>query len=305
MINEEALEVSLNWIDVQLAEISEVVTGNTPSTKDKENYGSYLPFIKPPQLLNSVISDSDVSLSEKGIKTARVLPENSILVSCIGNLGKTAINKVEVASNQQINAIVPSTKLNPKFIFYQTQSTKFLHQLEENSSATTIPIVNKSKFEKLEISLCPINEQNRIVDKIETLFSEVDAGIENLTLAKRQLEQYRQSLLKHAFEGKLTAKWREEYAKNHGKSLPSADELLKQVQTARQDYYDQQIADWEQAIAAWEEQGKEGTKPRKPSKLSEIEVFESEGMPQNWIKICAESTCDFITKGTTPSKEKL
>ena len=280
MINEEALEVSLNWIDVQLAEISEVVTGNTPSTKDKENYGSYLPFIKPPQLLNSVISDSDVSLSEKGIKTARVLPENSILVSCIGNLGKTAINKVEVASNQQINAIVPSTKLNPKFIFYQTQSTKFLHQLEENSSATTIPIVNKSKFEKLEISLCPINEQNRIVDKIETLFSEVDAGIENLTLAKRQLEQYRQSLLKHAFEGKLTAKWREEYAEKYGKALPSADELLEQIQTARQDYYDQQIADWEQAVKDWEEQGKEGAKPRKPSKLYSVtDIDNMENLP--------------------------
>lgn len=280
MINEEALEVSLNWIDVQLAEISEVVTGNTPSTKDKENYGSYLPFIKPPQLLNSVISDSDVSLSEKGIKTARVLPENSILVSCIGNLGKTAINKVEVASNQQINAIVPSTKLNPKFIFYQTQSTKFLHQLEENSSATTIPIVNKSKFEKLEISLCPINEQNRIVDKIETLFSEVDAGIENLTLAKRQLEQYRQSLLKHAFEGKLTAKWREEYAEKYGKSLPNADELLEQIQTARQDYYDQQIADWEQAVKDWEEQGKEGAKPRKPSKLYSVtDIDNMENLP--------------------------
>lgn len=280
MINEEALEVSLNWIDVQLAEISEVVTGNTPSTKDKENYGSYLPFIKPPQLLNSVISDSDVSLSEKGMKTARVLPENSILVSCIGNLGKTAINKVEVASNQQINAIVPSTKLNPKFIFYQTQSTKFLHQLEENSSATTIPIVNKSKFEKLEISLCPINEQNRIVDKIETLFSEVDAGIENLTLAKRQLEQYRQSLLKHAFEGKLTAKWREEYAEKYGKALPSADELLEQIQTARQDYYDQQIADWEQAVKLWEEQGKEGVKPRKPSKLDSVtDIDNMENLP--------------------------
>lgn len=276
MINEEALEVSLNWIDVQLAEISEVVTGNTPSTKDKENYGSYLPFIKPPQLLNSVISDSDVSLSEKGIKTARVLPENSILVSCIGNLGKTAINKVEVASNQQINAIVPSTKLNPKFIFYQTQSTKFLHQLEENSSATTIPIVNKSKFEKLEISLCPINEQNRIVDKIETLFSEVDAGIANLTLAKRQLEQYRQSLLKHAFEGKLTAKWREK----HGKALPSADELLEQIQIARQDYYDQQMADWEQAVKSWEDQGKEGVKPRKPSKLDSVtDIDNMENLP--------------------------
>ncbi|MGP5501017.1 restriction endonuclease subunit S [Psychrobacter faecalis] len=289
MINEEALEVSLNWIDVQLAEISEVVTGNTPSTKDKENYGSYLPFIKPPQLLNSVISDSDVSLSEKGIKTARVLPENSILVSCIGNLGKTAINKVEVASNQQINAIVPSTKLNPKFIFYQTQSTKFLHQLEENSSATTIPIVNKSKFEKLEISLCPINEQNRIVDKIETLFSEVDAGIENLTLAKRQLEQYRQSLLKHAFEGKLTAKWREEYAEKHGKSLPNVDELLEQIQTARQDYYDQQMADWEQAVEAWEEEDKEGKKPRKPNALKKLESIADLNeinlpkLPSSWL----------------------
>ena len=195
-------------------------------------------------------------------------------------MGKTAINKVEVASNQQINAIVPSTKLNPKFIFYQTQSTKFLHQLEENSSATTIPIVNKSKFEKLEISLCPINEQNRIVDKIETLFSEVDAGIENLTLAKRQLEQYRQSLLKHAFEGKLTAKWREEYAEKHGKSLPNADELLEQIQTARQDYYDQQMADWEQAVKSWEEQGKDGTKPRKPSKLEDvIDIDDMENLP--------------------------
>lgn len=307
MINEEALEVSLNWIDVQLAEISEVVTGNTPSTKDKENYGSYLPFIKPPQLLNSVISDSDVSLSEKGIKTARVLPENSILVSCIGNLGKTAINKVEVASNQQINAIVPSTKLNPKFIFYQTQSTKFLHQLEENSSATTIPIVNKSKFEKLEISLCPINEQNRIVDKIETLFSEVDAGIENLTLAKRQLEQYRQSLLKHAFEGKLTAKWREEYAEKHSKPLPSADELLEQIQTARQDYYDKQMANWEQAVKDWEAQGKEGTKPRKPSKLEDIKVINktelSTILPSYWSEQYLESI-SIISGGLTKNASR-
>ena len=65
------------------------------------------------------------------------------------------------------------------------------------------------------------------------------------------------------------------------------------------------MADWEQAVKSWEEQGKDGTKPRKPSKLSEIEIFESEGMPQNWIKISTESTCDFITKGTTPSKENL
>ncbi|WP_201617700.1 restriction endonuclease subunit S [Psychrobacter immobilis] len=193
--------------------------------------------------------------------------------------------------------------INNLYGYYYLQS-KYL-EINTRAKGVGIPHVDPSLLWSYDFPIPPVNEQNRIVDKIETLFSEVDAGIANLTLAKRQLEQYRQSLLKHAFEGKLTAKWREEYAENHGKSLPNADELLEQIQTARRDYHDQQMADWEQAVEAWEEQGKEGTKPRKPSKLSEIEMFESEGMPQNWIKICAESTCDFITKGTTPSKEKL
>ena len=136
--------------------------------------------------------------------------------------------------------------------------------------------VSSKDIEKITINLPPLNEQNRIVDKIEALFSEVDAGIENLTLAKRQLEQYRQSLLKHAFEGKLTAKWREDYAEKHGKSLPSGDELLEQIQTARQNHYDQQMADWEQAVEAWEEQCKEGRKPSKPKYTQPKKVSEDE-----------------------------
>ena len=166
--------------------------------------------------------------------------------------------------------------MNLKYLFYYLKSFNFSFVI----SGSAQPQITQSGLKAIDIPIPPVNEQNRIVDKIETLFSEVDAGIANLTLAKRQLEQYRQSLLKHAFEGKLTAKWREEYAEKHSKSLPSADELLEQIQTARQDYYDQQITDWEQAVKAWEEQGKEGTKPRKPSKLDDVaDIDDIENLP--------------------------
>lgn len=167
--------------------------------------------------------------------------------------------------------------MNLKYLFYYLKSFNFSFVI----SGSAQPQITQSGLKAIDIPIPPVNEQNRIVDKIETLFSEVDAGIENLTLAKRQLEQYRQSLLKHAFEGKLTAKWREEYAEKHGKPLPSADELLKQIQAARQNYYDQQIADWEQAVKDWEEQGKEGSKPRKLSAM-DLKIVSNKNNGQNY-----------------------
>lgn len=180
--------------------------------------------------------------------------------------------------------IIKSSILHDSFLCF------FLNQFnfEGYVSGTTRLKLPQGSMKQIPVKFPSINEQNRIVDKIEVLFSEVDAGIENLTLAKRQLEQYRQSLLKHAFEGKLTAKWREEYAEKHGKPLPSADELLKQIQAARQNYYDQQIADWEQAVKDWEEQGKECRKPSKPKytqpkKVSEDETQALPHMPESFI----------------------
>lgn len=193
--------------------------------------------------------------------------------------------------------------INNLYGYYYLQS-KYL-EINTRAKGVGIPHVDPALLWNYDFPIPPVNEQKRIVDKIETLFSEVDAGIANLTLAKRQLEQYRQSLLKHAFEGKLTAEWRENYAKHTGKSLLTADELLTQIQTARQAHYDQQIKEWEKSVKAWEKEGKNGRKPSKPRKLGEIEILESGRIPQNWIKTYTESTCDFITKGTTPSKENL
>lgn len=265
------------WKKYRVSDIGISMTGNTPSTKKEKNYGKHLPFIKPPELSNSRISTSETYLSTEGAKVARILPENSILISCIGNLGKVGINIKPVAFNQQINAIIPNKIVNPLFLFYQAQSIFFKNQLEEKSSATTISIVNKTSFESIYVYIPPLETQQAIVNKIESLFDEIDEGVGRLKTAARQIQQYRQSLLKNAFNGELTKEWRSK----HADTLPSENELLAQIQTAREQYHAQQLADWQTAVSQWEQNGKEGKKPSKPKAPTQAVKFEENSENRN------------------------
>lgn len=144
--------------------------------------------------------------------------------------------------------------------------------------------------------------QQAIVNKIESLFDEIDEGIGRLKTAAQQIQQYRQSLLKNAFSGELTKEWRSK----HADTLPSENELLAQIQTTREQHHAQQLADWQTAVSQWEQNGKEGKKPSKPSSLSSVNILSKDSeLPENWLLTEAESICDFITKGTTPPKNEL
>jgi type I restriction enzyme S subunit len=198
------------WEWTTVGECSTVITGKTPSKKDDSNYGNFMPFVKPPELLNSSIYSAEDNISEKGTKDARVLPINSVLVSCIGNLGKTGINRVPVAFNQQINAVLFPENIIPEFGFYYFQSSEFKQQLEDISSATTVAIVNKSKFESLSFPLAPLPEQERIVAKIEELFTQLEAGTNALERVRAGLRRYKASVLKAACDGKLVESGRSE-----------------------------------------------------------------------------------------------
>jgi type I restriction enzyme S subunit len=183
-----------------------IETGTTPSKKDKSNYGDDFPFYKPTELEAGInVRESRERLSKKGIKKARLLPKNSILVTCIGaTIGKTGIIRNEGASNQQINSIIPVGSINPNFVYYQVICPFFQNQIIERSSSTTLPILNKSRFSKLLFVIPPQKEQNRIVEKIEELFSDLDKATEELKKMQEQLKIYQQSVLKSVFEGKLT-----------------------------------------------------------------------------------------------------
>lgn len=198
----EIKEIPKGWEIKQLKEACEVVTGTTPPTADKSNYGSSIPFFKPPHLWDSLISETEEMLSNTGASKARVVPPNTVLVTCIGNLGRTGLVNKKAAFNQQINAILENDILTGKFIFYQAQSPNFKNQLEKLATGTTVSIVNKGNFETINICIPPLPEQQAIVAKIEQLLSELENGKQQLLTAQQQLKVYRQSLLKWAFEGK-------------------------------------------------------------------------------------------------------
>ena len=199
------IKLPKDWKWLKLKDICEVVTGTTPPKSDMSNYGSDIPFFKPPHLWDRQIIDTEEKLSLKGAEKARIVPPNTVLVTCIGNLGRTGFVKKKAAFNQQINAILENEKIDGKYVFYQAQSPLFKQQLEKLATGTTVSIVNKGNFETIEIPLPPLAIQQAIVSKIEELFSELDNGIANLKTAQQQLKTYRQSVLKWAFEGRFTS----------------------------------------------------------------------------------------------------
>ena len=192
------------WRPTKLADAFVTLTGNTPSKSNAAYFGDFTPLVKPPELLDDYIADVADGVSEAGAEGARVLPANSVLVSCIGNLGKVGINDAPVACNQQINAILPDEgKALPEFMFFQALSMPFKDQLAAAASGTTVPIVNKSKFNQTEIVLPPLEEQAVVVEALWKLRYETGrlAVIHGNKLAA--LDELKKSLLHQAFSGAL------------------------------------------------------------------------------------------------------
>ena len=131
------------------------------------------------------------------------------------------------------------TKSSSKFAI----NLKLSELIDKAHGGAGLQHVTKGRVEETVIDVAPLREQRRIVSKIEELFSELDASGENLGRARAQLKNYRQVLLKAAFEGKLTADWR---AANADK-LNSPEALIEQVQAARRSYHETQLRDWAKA----------------------------------------------------------
>ena len=133
-------------------------------------------------------------------------------------------------------------------------------------TGTTRLKLTKNALDAIPIHFPSIAEQYRIVAKIAELFSELEKGIECLKKARAQLSTYRQAFLKHAFDGKLTAQWREE----NKDRLETPEQLLTTIKEERVKHHKQKLRDWRTAVAAWDEQGRRGAKPRSPRTLPTV-----------------------------------
>lgn len=153
----------------KLGELGKIITGNTPKTSDVRNYESNdICFVKPSDFTDNKITEihqSEFYISEYAKNKARVLPEDSILVTCIGIIGKVAINKISCAVNQQINAIVPDKKIcDSKYVAYAIQNAQPKIQIIAN--AAVVPILNKTQFSNIEVQLPQLEEQRQIANRL-------------------------------------------------------------------------------------------------------------------------------------------
>ena len=188
-----------------MGEIGEIITGNTPSKSNEEYYGNKYPFFKPTDLDSGYfVTEAQDNLSIKGFEISRKLPIKSILVTCIGaTIGKTGFIRREGTCNQQINAIIASKLIFSEYIYLLCISPYFQNEIIKNASATTLPIINKSKFEKLFLPLPPLSEQHQIVEKIEELLALVDDLETNKTDLQSYIKQAKSKVLEMAVRGEL------------------------------------------------------------------------------------------------------
>ena len=146
-----------------MGDYGKVVTGNTPPTKDIENYdnGTYL-WASPADLGTiKSITETKTMLSAQGFSKTRTLPKGSVLVTCIGStIGKTGMATKEMSTNQQINSIVVNDNNDNEFVYYAIQSAfpRYLSSI----AVQAVPIISKSAFEILPNNRPYLQEQKKI-----------------------------------------------------------------------------------------------------------------------------------------------
>ncbi|EAI1838858.1 restriction endonuclease subunit S [Campylobacter jejuni] len=189
------------WEVKTLSEIGEIITGSTPSKSNVEFYGKDYPFFKPSDFEQGYfLENAGDNLSKLGFGKARQLPPKTILVVCIGSLGKVALTRVIGSCNQQINAIIPHKNIISEYIYYYCISSKFQSILFSKAPQTTLAIFNKTEFSKLEI-IYPkdIKKQERIVRILDESFAKIDESIKILEQNLLNLDELMQSALQKAF----------------------------------------------------------------------------------------------------------
>jgi type I restriction enzyme, S subunit len=223
-------EIPKSWQLVEISDIAETTSGGTPSRTNPANYCGDIPWIKSGNLNDGIVSEADELITAQGLKSsaAKVFPPGTILIALYGaTIGKLGILSIEASTNQAICGIFLCEQVSKKYLFYFLYFQR--RDLIKLGQGGAQPNISQQIVRSIQIPLPPFNEQHRIVSKIEELFSELDAGIASLKTAWAQLKIYRQALLKHAFEGKLTDPWR----KTHADQLESADQLLTRISKER------------------------------------------------------------------------
>ncbi len=191
--------VSMEWKEVKIGDLGQIITGKTPKTAIKKNWGGKIPFLSPSDDMSNKTSPVTArTLTELGVAEVAkcLIPANSICVSCIGSdLGKVVKTDRELVTNQQINTIVPHSNIDSDFVYYLMCIVgKELNYISKTSTA--VPIINKSTFSDWDIVIPREKEDQR---RIASILSSLDRKIELNNKINADLEEMAQAIFKNWF----------------------------------------------------------------------------------------------------------
>lgn len=296
MSEEENRNMPSTWTRVTIGELGQVVSGGTPSTKNDANFGGDIAWVTPADLSGyeqKYISAGRRNITREGLlsSSAVLMPENTVLFSSRAPVGYVAISSNAISTNQGFKSLIPHPNINSEYVYYYLKASKQL--AEERASGTTFLELSSKAFANLPIPIPPLNEQKRIVEKLEQLLSELDKAVDALKAAQQKLKTYRRAVLKAAVEGELSRAWREE----NKAGLEPAEKLLERILLERR-------KKWEEAeLEKIRAKGKEPKDDKWKGKYKEPElstISNHRDLPEKWLCVPVGLICDCIV----PNRDK-
>jgi len=202
----ESNNIPKHWQLKKLGEVCQFIGGGTPSKKVISYWKGNIPWASIKDIKGTFLTKTTDFISEEGVKNSatNIASPGELIIATRINPGRVILSKIKTAINQDLKIARPKLHTDVSFLLYLFQNLE--RNIIKVSSGTTVLGINLNLLNEIKIPIPPFPEQQAIVSKIEELFSELDNGIAQLKTAQQQLKVYRQSLLKWAFEGKLTNK---------------------------------------------------------------------------------------------------
>lgn len=173
-VDEKPFDLPHGWDWARLGFIGNTQTGSTPSKSNPESFGTDIPFVKPGDIYKNYVEYENEGLSFLGAaQSGRVAPSGSVLMVCIGTIGKCNLIERDCSFNQQINSITPYI-FDSRYLLSVFRSNYFHTEAWSRSSSTTIAILNKGNWEEICVPIPPLEEQHRIVAKVDELMALCD-----------------------------------------------------------------------------------------------------------------------------------
>lgn len=275
------MDLPSGWHRCALPDFTRIVMGQSPSSETYNLSGLGIPFFQGKGEFGRVYPKIRLYCSQP----KKIAKQGATLLSVRAPVGPTNLAQQECCIGRGLAAIHPCGGIAPEFVLYMIRNVE--PQLSREGTGSTFGAISRRAVESMEFDLPPLSEQKRILAKIDELFSELDQGIECLKKGRAQLETYRQAVLKHAFEGKVTTQWR---AANRDQ-LETAEGLLGGIIRAQVKRYDEQLRGWTNAVNDWNDGARVACRHTRPAPLRTIStVPESETdsfptLPAGWTYV--------------------